>query len=294
MKNITKGKINLLVARFFSGLNINGMKFLLPLWISPLSCVSLRLLFGTLVLWIIGIFEKPDMSSVADRVKLFFIGAFVVFGYMSLYAVGLSMTTPVNLAIFNAMQPIWVLVLSMLFMGEKVIRSKVFGILAGLSGAFLCILSQPDDDIASNPILGNIMGILCSIFNAVYLLLSSRILKRVANMTMLRYTFLGALSSSLIVTIFAGFHAPVLSTPSYTAVGVLVFVLIFPTVVSYLLTPIGLKYLSPTTVSVFGYFTLFVATVVSVIMGTDRLDLMQIVALCLISLSIYNVSISEK
>lgn len=293
--NELKANISLFVARIFSGLNMNAMKFLLPVWIAPLECVLLRLLFGTLVFWVIGIFEKPDTSSLSDRVKLFFLGGVAVYGYMALYAVGINLTTPISLAIFNAMQPIWVLILSAIFLREKITSDKTLGIIVGFSGALLCSLSQPDETLASNPLLGNMLGLICSICYAVYLLLSGSIVKRVGNMTMLRYTFLGATTSAVVVTLFTGFDAPMFSQPlHWEPLAVFAFVLIFPTVISYMLLPFGLKYLKTTVVAIYGYLTLFVATVVSLLTGQDRLDDMQLSALALMCLGIYWVSVSER
>ncbi len=293
--NELKADISLFVARIFSGLNMNAMKFLLPLWIAPLGCVLLRLLFGTLVFWITGIFEKPDTSSIADRVKLFFLGAVAVYGYMALFAVGINLTTPISLAIFNAMQPIWVFILSAIFLGEKITCDKTVGIIVGFLGALLCALSQPDESLASNPFLGNLFGLISSICYAVYLLLTGSILKRVGNITMLRYTFLGATASAVVVTLFTGFEAALFVPPlHWQPILILAFVLIFPTVISYLLIPLGLKYLKATTVAVYGYLTLFVATIVSLLTGQDRFDDMQLSALALMCLGIYWVSVSER
>ena len=56
----------------------------------------------------------------------------------------------------------------------------------------------------------------------------------------------------------------------------LLFVLIFPTVVSYLLVPIGLKYLKTTVVAIYGYLILIVATIVSLLADhCHRYDLRQ-------------------
>lgn len=281
----------MIVARLFSGFNMNAMKFLLPVWIAPLGCVTLRLLFGAALFWIIGLFGKPDTSSMADRLRLVLIGAFAVFGYMSLYALGLSMTTPISLAIFNAMQPLWVFILSVMFLGERVTAGRVSGLVAGFVGVVLCVLSQPSSDIASRPLLGNLIGLLCSVCYAVYIVLSADILRRVGNMTMLRYTFLGAAIPSLVVTCFTGPDAPLFHAPlDGLAIAVFTYVLIFPTVIGYLLVPVGMKYLPATVVSVYGYLTLFVAAVVSLLMGTDRLTPLLVVSLLLICYSMYIVS----
>ena len=72
------------------------------------------------------------------------------------------------------------------------------------------------------------------------------------------------------------------------------FVLIFPTVISYLLIPIGLKYLSTTLVALYGYLILIVATIVSLTLGQDRFSWPQLIAILLICSSVYFVEIAEN
>ena len=120
MNNYTKGSLALFVARIFSGLNVNVLGYLLPLWIAPLACVTLRLLFGSAVFLIVGIYAKPENIASGDKLKLVALGAFGIFGYMSLYALSLSYTTPVSFAIFNAMQPLWVVIVSAVIYRESV------------------------------------------------------------------------------------------------------------------------------------------------------------------------------
>lgn len=115
---------------------------------------------------------------------------------------------------------------------------KVLGIGMGLGGAILCISTQPSDDLASNAPLGNLMCLVSSLVYAVYLVLSNRLLKGVGNMTMLKYTFLGAAVMAVIVNTIYGFDAPILRMSLFsTPMLVLLFVLVFPTTISYLLLP---------------------------------------------------------
>ena len=76
---------------------------------------------------------------------------------------------------------------------------KILGILIGLSGALVCILTQQSDDLAADAFNGNMLCLASSVFYAVYLVLSQRILQKVGTMTMLRYTFTGAAFSSLLI-----------------------------------------------------------------------------------------------
>ena len=112
--------------------------------------------------------------------------------------------------------------------------------------------------------------------------------------TVLKNTFAGAAFSSILVSAITGFHAPVFSGPvHWFPLSVLLFVLIFPTVVSYLLVPIGLKYLKTTVVAIYGYLILMVATIVSLLVGQDRFSWAQTIAIGMICISVYLVEVAE-
>ena len=295
MNNYTKGSLALFAARVFSGLNVNVLGYLLPLWIAPLSCVTLRLLFGSAVFFIAGIYTKPENIASADKLKLVALGALGIFGYMSLYALSLSYTTPVNFAIFNAMQPLWVVIVSAVMYRESVDYRKLLGLALGFAGALLCILSEPSGKTASNPLLGNVLAIAASIIYAVYLVFSAKYAGRFASTTILRYTFSSAAVVSLVVTLFVGFSAPVFEEGfKALPLALLAFVLLFPTVITYFLIPIGLKYLKSAVVALYGYVTLIVASVVSFFIGVDKFEPIVLVSLLLIGLSIYLVGVSDK
>ena len=75
---------------------------------------------------------------------------------------------------------------------------------------------------------------------------------------------------------------------------VLLFVLVFPTTISYLLLPLGLKYLKTTLVAIYGYLILIVATVTSFVLGQDRFSWTQLAAIVLICASVYLVEVAES
>lgn len=293
MNNYTKGSLSLFTARVLSGLNVNAMGYLLPLWIAPISSVTLRLVFGAVVFWIVGIFAKPETVTFKDKMKLILLGGAGIFGYMSLYAVSLSHTTPVSFAIFNAMQPLWVVVASAVIFHEGIDARKLMGIAVGFAGAMLCILAEPNRAVADKPLLGNMLSIAASIIYAVYLVFSARMVGHLSRMTILRYTFLSAAVVALLFTWIFGFSAPMFEGGVKTKpLLVLAFVLVFPTVITYFLIPIGLKYLNSTVVAIYGYVTLIVASVVSFITGVDKFEPVILLSLLLIGVSIYFVGVS--
>ena len=66
------------------------------------------------------------------------------------------------------------------------------------------------------------------------------------------------------------------------------------TTISYLLLPLGLKYLKTTLVAIYGYLILIVATVTSFVLGQDRFSWTQLAAIVLICASVYLVEVAES
>ena len=139
------------------------------------------------------------------------------------------------------------------------------------------------------------LAVLSSVIYSVYLVLSSKFVARIASITILKYTFTAAAAVAVIVSLFVGFDAPVFEDEvHYTPLLVLLFVLLFPTVITYFLIPVGMKYLDSAVVALYGYVTLIVATSVSFLLGMDKFDPIILLSLLLIGISIYWVGSADK
>jgi len=296
MNNNVKANVSMTMSKVFSGMNMNALKFLLPLWISPISGTMLRCVFAAVIFWIVSFFSPRDKDATTKtKLFLFLLGAMLLYCYLLSFIAGLNRTTPVSASIFSSLQPIWVFLIMIIFFKQKATILKVSGIIIGLGGALLCILTQHSDDLASDPKIGNLFCLISSVSYAIYLIVTSKVLKKISVITMLKYTFSGAAFSSIIAVSFEGLDAPVLSESVFSAPFLIfLFVLIFPTVLTNFLIPIGLKYLSPTLVSVYGYLVLVVATIISFSIGQDRFHITQLISILMICSSVYLVEIADS
>ena len=137
-----EANLSMVASRVMAGLNMNGLKYLLPLWLGALTGVTIRCVFAAVAFWVTGCFIKEAAVTKKQRLMLFCLGAFGLYGFMFCYLLGISKTTPVSSAIFNSMQPIWVFLISVFFLHEKATVMKIIGIALGFGGAMLCILTQ--------------------------------------------------------------------------------------------------------------------------------------------------------
>lgn len=284
------------VSKFFSGLNQNALKFLVPKWMSPTSGVTLRLCFGAIAFWIIGFFTRKHAAKSTRKQKLMLIGIGMVmmFGYMFGLLGGLKYTTPITSSIFISLQPATVFVLSAIFMHDKVTWAKVVGIVLGLGGALIIILTQKASGVASNPGLGIALCGFATLAYSGYLILSKIFIMKTDYITVSKFTFTGGAISSIIAIAITGWHAPVLTPPFGIAFCVLLFVLFVPSVLCYYLVDVGLKYLKATIVALYGNLILVVSTITSYILGQDIFSWWQIVAIVLMFFSVYMVEVAES
>ena len=291
-----KGNLEMFCAKVFSGLNENALRYLLPRWMGAYTGVALRLGFGTLFFWVWGLFTRHqgEQSSLRDRLTLLFVGMIFVFGYMWTLLEGLTYTTPLSSSIFISLQPVWVYIICLCIGTEKLSAGKVSGIIIGFAGALLCVLTQHSGAVASDPLKGNLFCLGSSVLFASYLVIEKRYLRRLSSATVSKWTFLGGLIPAIIVVCFSGWDARVLTQSLFsTPMLVLLFVLIFPTSVSYLLQDFALKQLPATVVALYGDLILIVAAIASYILGQDIFSWWQILAIALMLVSVYLVEIAE-
>lgn len=296
--NRLKGNIAMTVSKTFSGLNENALKYLLPMWMNAYTGVVLRLLFGSLFFWVLGVVRRKESapSSTRDKLLLFGTGMVFVFGYMYTLLLGLTYTTPISSSIFICLQPACVYLICLTLRTEVFSTGRVAGIIVGVGAALICILTQHQGETARNPLLGNIFCFASTLFYSGYLVIEKRFLRRLSNATVSKWTFTGGLFvAAIVVAVTNLWDAPVLSQNIFsTPFLVLAFVLIFPTAIGYLLMDVGLKNLPATVVALYANVILIVAAIMSYILGQDSFSWWQILAIILMIASVVLVEKSER
>lgn len=285
------------VAKTFSGLNQNALRFLLPDWMSAQTGVVLRLGFGTIFFCIFELFvwKKFTLPTWKDAAKLILAGLVFVFGYMWALLEGLSYTTPISSSIFISLQPVFVYVICLIIHTDHLTTKKVGGMIIGFGGALLCVLTQHSSDVASDPVKGNLFCLLGALLYSFYLVIEKKFIPRLGSAMVSALTFGGGAIGSIILICFTGWDAPVLHQKIFSApMLVLLFVLIFPTSISYLLQDFSLKLLSATVVALYSDLILIVSAIASYIIGQDKFSWWQILAILLMLVSVYLVESSKS
>ena len=162
-----------LTATTIYGLNHTIAKVVMPNYIEGFGFVQLRLLGAGLIFFIIGFFVPNQKIDTADYLRLFFAALLGMCINMLMFFKGLELSTPINSGVIITLTPIMVLILSYIFLKEKIGFVKLSGIFMGFTGALILIIYGKKVALnAPNIMLGNIMFLINASAFAGYLVLS--------------------------------------------------------------------------------------------------------------------------
>ena len=297
MDSKVKGNILMFIAKTFSGLNQNALRYLLPNWMSAQTGVLLRLGFGTVffVVYEFIVRKKFVMPTFKEALTLILAGLFFVFGYMWMLLEGLSYTTPISSSIFISLQPVFVYIICLIIKTETATFKKISGMVIGFGGALLCVLTQHSSTIASDPLKGNLLCLLGAVLFSCYLVTEKKYIPKLGSAMVSALTFGGGALGAIILVCVSGWDAPLFHQGFFsTPMLVLLFILIFPTSISYLLQDFSLKLLSATVVALYSDLILIVSAIASYVIGQDTFSWWQLLAIALMLVSVYLVESSEN
>lgn len=268
-------------------------KSLMPDILIPQQVIFLRVLGAGILFWAMSLFFPKEKVKAKDLLILFFAALLGVALNQSLFFEGLNRTTPVDASIIHVANPIIVLTLSAVFLGESINSKKITGIILGAAGALILILYGKELSFSSDHLFGNLLIFLNAMAYASYLVVVKPIIKKYNTYTVMKWVYLFGFIFIIPYTYSALqdiswellWFKPLLS---------LLYVIIGTTFLAYFLTIYGLKTLSPTVVSFYIYLQPLMAGFLAIFLQIDILKWWKLLAAALIFTGVYLVSVKKK
>lgn len=238
-------------------------------YISPMAMVSASLVIAALLSLVPMFWEKPEKIDANDRLKIF--GAAMLIGVARKLCMmfGLAQTSPIDGSIISTSTPLIVLFLSVIVDIEQLSKRKVIGLLMGMAGAIAIIVSSNHSSHDSSSTEGNLLILTSACVSAAYMVWFKRLVGKYRITTLLRWIY----CSSAIVMLPIGAHDIITTDFAAMDTGIVLaslFVLIVPTYLPNLLLNYSLKFVSPTTTSIYSYIQPVVAIILAIAMGLDK------------------------
>lgn len=261
----------LFIVNAIYGINFVIAKDVMPAYIKPSGFILVRVTGAFILFWLIHILSGFEKVEKKDFPMLAAGGLFGVAINQLLFFEGLNLSSPINGSILMSATPISILIIGVLFSGEKLTWLKVLGTLLGATGAVCIILySRGNMDTSSRAWIGNVFIILNAISFAVYFVFAKPLMKKYKPVTVITWVFtFGFLFvlpfgfNQVMDVQWNTFNTEIILKTCFVVVGV--------TFIAYLFNIYALKYVDSSVVGIFIYFQPIIATIHSVWLGKDTI-----------------------
>lgn len=288
-----KGHLIALTTNILFGFNIPISKSLLAS-VGPFGWSFSRAFFACCCFWITSLFLPRERLAQKSDLGLLLVCALfgMVFNQVS-FIVGLTLTSPIDASIISTAVPVMVMIIAAIVLKEPITPTKITGVLVGAAGALLLILSGSSNLVGSNSLHGDLLCMLSGLSYAIYLVISKPLVQRYSSVTIMKWTFL----FSTIFLFPTGIGE--LKDINYMDIDTqlwlqIAYALLLGTFIPYLLIPMSLKRLRPTTMSMYNYVQPMVASVVAIIALQDTFTWIKCGAAVLVFTGVYIVNKSKS
>jgi drug/metabolite transporter (DMT)-like permease len=293
MAGVSKKKIlahlAIIAANVIYGINYVVAKGIMPDYLQPRVIILLRVAGSAIVFWLVAAFFEKQKIDKKDFIRLVACGFFGIALNQMMFFEGLNLTTPINASIIMVGIPILVMVFSHLLLKEKFTRNSLIGIALGFSGAAYLILKAGSVSVESGTFLGNLFIFINASSYGLFLVLVKPLMMKYHPITIMKWLF------TLGLVFVIPFSVYMLDDSDFAAIPVKIwfsigYVILFTTIIAYFLNNFSLKRVSPTVNSAYIYLQPFIATIVAMMVGEDRLGWPEVVAAVLIFTGVYFVN----
>ncbi len=293
-----QGHLIIAFVNIIFAVNMIVSKSLLFEQISPEGLTLARILFACIAFWITSLFVPREKVEKKDIGLLALCGMLGIAINQSFFIVGLNTTSPVDASILVTCTPMFVMIFAFLLLKEPITFKKAGGVVIGALGAILLVLSghHPiDTGGESSNTMGNFMVIASGFSYAIYLVLAKPLTQKYSAVTVMKWMFLFSTLVLLPLDYENLIHATAFTAPYDIQVLLRIFYVLFgATFITYLMIPMALKRIRPTTVSMYNYLQPIIASLVAALVGQGEITWEKIGSGLLIFLGVYLVTVSKS
>lgn len=255
---------------------------------------ALRIGGGAILFFIASLLPRKVTGDVSverrDLFPLFLASLIMISANQGLFIIGIGYTTPIDTSVMCTLTPVFTMVLAAIFIGQTLTPLKIFGVMLGLGGALVIAFSDYQKEIATNPLLGDFLCLLAQICAAVYYVFFLKIINKYPPFTIMKWMFMFSAISYvpcmlpfLVATSWGNFT----SSSAFS----LIYIIVFPTFVAYLLIPFSQRLLKPTVISMYAYLQPVVSALLSTFMGLAIFGWTRIFGTLMIFIGVFLVSL---
>jgi drug/metabolite transporter (DMT)-like permease len=296
VKQNPRAHFSMLAATLLFGANYWIAKGLMPNHLLPMQIIFLRVLGTFIIAWVLQMSIKELRILKIDRAdypRLVMSSLLGVAINQMMFFTGLNLTTPVDAAIINSINPILVLVFAAWILKERIGLSRLGGIVLGAIGALMLILLGNPLSLKGGSLTGDMFIVANTACWSLYLVVSKPLMVKYNPFLMMRWMFLFGFIGVFPFTFGQAVQIDFGSFDAYTWFSIL-YIIVGTTFLAYFFITYSLKRLSSSVVAYYTYIQPIIVAVIGIVVFAERISWVKIVSGLLVFAGIYFVTRKKK
>lgn len=263
--------------------------------LSPINLTIMRLFVVCLIFLVLLILQPKKLSKLQkkDIPSLFLLGFLGVVVYHLALNYGELYVSAGAASLIIATIPLFVVILAVLFISEKITLNVMLGIVMSLGGVvIISTFGNKDISLEIQYLSGAIAVLVAALVGAGYTVAGKKLLQRYSPLSLTVYAFLIG-SLGLIPFISPSLFEEVMQM-SAVGWGAVLFLAFFPTVVSYTLWYVALEIKQASEISVYLYFMPVLSTIIAYFLLGEKITLLFVLGGALVIVGLYIVNLSKR
>lgn len=268
MKNSLAVHLALLLTGLLYAVNYTAVKRVTPEHLSPESLIFIRMSVTTVLFWITYVFiKKEKIHPKKDYARFLLVAFFGTTLNVIFFFKGLSITTQTKAAFTMMATPIFVLVLSSIWLKERFTRIKLVGIVLAATG-YALMVGGNNLTFESHTLPGDLMVLVNALSYGTYLVLVKPLMEKYHPITVFRWIFLMG-STMVFFYTFPNIGADSWQHIPPATWGIIAFIILGATYTTFLVNAWALRYATATIVSIYIYMQPILASVLALLLGDE-------------------------
>ncbi|HUQ96413.1 MAG TPA: DMT family transporter [Chitinophagaceae bacterium] len=290
MKQATKAHLALLSTNLFFALNYSLVKIISPVLIKPFALNVLRVGFSLLFFWSAWAFGKKK-----NRIRREHWGRFIMCGITGvainqmLFIKGLTLTSTVHASLLILITPLLISLFALVILKEALTIYKISGLLLGIGGSVLLVLSKENSTHAVHYLLGDTLIIINAASYAAYFILVKPLMQEYTPLQVIRAVFT---IGFVVMLPFGWLELQQVSWASFEATQLLCLagVIITGTFLAYLFTAYGIQHLGAAITGAYIYTQPVFAVLLAAFFLSETINGTKVLAAVFIFAGVYLVN----
>jgi len=283
-----KAHLGLLATNLFFAINISAIKFLTTKGFSgPYGLNVVRSGICVLLFWLLFLTAREKEKIDKKYIVRFLLCAFsALAANQMLFMKGVSLTYPIHASLLLLITPILITFIAAWVLKEMITVYKIIGLLLGITGACILILSGDSASKGNNILLGDFLVIMSTFLYTIYFILVKPLMQKYPTMVVMRWVF----TFGFLMILPLGLNEFTQIPWGHYSLNeyLLLFMIVIPgTFLAYIFNAYGIKKLSASTAGTYIYSQPILSVLIATIFLNETLELYKIIAGVVIFSGVY-------